>query len=337
MQDRNSELDAFKQVNLTVIAAAYGYEVNRKKSTRASVVMSSGSDKILVSKQGSHYVYCSVFDPKSQGTAIDFAQRVIEPGCSMGRVRQLLRPFLSAGYVADVQSRFAGSVAQRIEPSQVDLDAVAKRFGQFLPVAGHHKFLCDIRGVPGQLLKSKRLEGRVYQCPRRGTVIFPHYGSPDGVTGERSLTGFEIKGRGVNLFSKGGQKGIWMSAPSAEDRVLAIAESGLDAVSYLAVRGEEGTRVASISGQMNSYQPELLRQVIGSLPREAHVVAAFDNDRAGDNLTARLRDIVSSIARTDVGFLDDRPSQRGQDWNQVLLTISRETAHRPASRPSLSR
>lgn len=335
MLDRESELDAFKQVNLTVIAGAYGYEVDRKKSTRASVLMSSGSDKILISKQGSHYVYCSVYDPHSQGTSIDFAQKVIEPGCSMGRVRQLLRPFLSAGYLADVQSRFAGSVAKKIEPSQVDLEAVAKRYSQFLPIAGHNKFLCDVRGVPVELLTSKRLEGRVYHCPRRGAVIFPHYGSPDGVSDERCLTGFEIKGEAVSMFAKGGRKSLFVSNAFKGDKQLVIAESGLDAISYLACRGDQGTRVVSVAGRLNPTQPALVKSAIERLGA-GEVVAAFDNDRAGDELCETLEKIVRSAA-VDVTFRVDRPPSRGADWNDAMRNGVLSRGQTAVQSPNLGR
>ena len=106
--DRASELDAFKKLNLSLIASAYGFEIDRKKSTRHSVLMASGKEKIIIAQNGLHYVYCSVHDPSSSGTAIDFAQKVVEPGCSLGRVRQLLRPFLSGGYMATVQQRYTG-------------------------------------------------------------------------------------------------------------------------------------------------------------------------------------------------------------------------------------
>lgn len=339
MHDRESELAAIKEVNLTVIAAAYGYEVNRKKSTRASVLMSSGSDKILVSKQGSHYVYCSVFDERSRGTAIDFAQHVIEPGCSIGRARQLLRPFLDYSYVSQVETRFAQSVAKGVEPNQIDLAGLAARYARFVAIDKPHSYLCETRGVPLAILRRPELRGRVLHCPRRQSVVFPHWGSIEAANAlSNEVCGYEIKGRGVNLFSKGGQKGLWMSATSANDRVLAIAESGLDALSFLAMRGEEGTRVASISGHMNRSQPELLRQAISSLPPGSQVVAAFDNDRGGDLLTQRLEDVLREAGRSDVSLREDRPKSRGADWNQVLVEQKigpswRQTLARPGMSP----
>ena len=333
--DRRSELDAFKRINLSLIASAYGYEIDRRKTTRHSVLMQSGGDKILIAQNGQHYIYCSVHDSASSGTAIDFAQRVIEPGCSLGRVRQLLRPFLNGGYVAELSYKRAGRFASVIKPSETDLLAVAARYASFVPIAQPHPYLCGERGVPAELLESVRLRGRIASCPRRGSVIFPHWGeAPKG--GDRCLVGYEIKGPGVNLFSKGGRKGLWMSAGLPGDRVLAFAESGLDAVSYLAVRDESCVRVASLSGRMNPQQPELVVSAIRRMEEGAQIVAAFDNDEAGDALTQQLAALVSESGRDDLSFLDDRPPERGADWNQVVMR-SQASVVNSFNLPSLGR
>lgn len=336
--DRESEFSAFKRLNLSLIASAFGYEVVRKKSTRHSVVMDNGADKIVVSRSGDHYVYFSVHDPKSAGTVIDLVQRSIEPGCSLGRVRQVLRPFLDGGHVALTHRQQQGRFQDAVHPSRPDLPGVAARYARFKPIEKPHAYLCQTRGVPFGLLQSPSLRGRVLHCPKRQSVIFPHWSSveaADQQSGE--VCGYEIKGRGVNLFSKGGQKGLWLSAPSDEDRILAIAESGLDAVSYLAVRGEEGARVASISGQMNRHQPELLKQAIKSLPPGSQVVAAFDNDPGGDLLTQKLEAIVKEAGRSDVTRRDDRPAKRGSDWNQIAMEKSKGESLRHAfARPGMS-
>lgn len=319
--DRSAELDAFKRINLSLIAAAYGYELDRRKSTKHSALMASGGDKILITQNGRHYVYCSVYDPASSGTAIDFAQRVIEPGCSLGRVRQLLRPFLSGGYFAEVTRRHAGRFAERIAPSETDLTAVAARYAAFVPIAHPHPYLCEERGVPLELIAGERLKGRIRCCPRRGSVVFPHWG-PQVAGGGRALVGYEIKGPGVNLFSKGGRKGLWMSAGKPGDRALAFAESGLDAVSYLAVRPSNLTRVASVSGRLNPQQPKLVVSAIRRLEEGGSVVAAFDNDGAGDDLTERLAGLLRDSGRTDLVFKEDRPGERGTDWNDVLRRMT---------------
>ncbi|QDS99317.1 toprim domain-containing protein [Adhaeretor mobilis] len=333
--DRASEVEAFKKLNLSLIASAHGYEINRRKSTRHSVLMQSGRDKIIVAQNGSHFVYCSVFDPSSSGTAIDFAQRVIEPGCSLGRVRQLLRPFLNSGYVTNVREQYATRYAETIRPSEPDLLGVAARYSTFDPIAQPHAYLCETRGIPFNMLQSERLRGRVRYCPRRGSVVFPHWGaSAGGGDDHRQLVGYEIKGADVNMFSKGGRKGLWMSAGFTGDRVLAFAESGLDALSYLAVRGLEGLRVASLSGRMNPQQPALVLSAIRRMEEGAQIVAAFDNDEAGDALTAHLAELVKQSGRVDLGYRDDRPAELGEDWNQVLMR-SRSSVAASFNAPSI--
>ncbi|PZQ43549.1 MAG: topoisomerase, partial [Micavibrio aeruginosavorus] len=66
---------AFKQsVNLSQYAAGHGYELDRKKSTRSSLVMRQAStgDKIIVSKKGTNWVYFSVSNDADNGTIVDF-------------------------------------------------------------------------------------------------------------------------------------------------------------------------------------------------------------------------------------------------------------------------
>lgn len=320
MMDRESEIDAFKRVNLSLVASVHGYEIVRKKSTRHSVLMSSGSDKIIVSQNGQHYIYCSVHDPSSSGTVIDFTQKVIEPGCSLGRVRQLLRLFLGSGYITNLQQAQKGRYAPEIKPSELDLAGVTARYSAFLPIAQPHPYLCNERAIPLDILQSTRLQDHVRHCPRRGSIIFPHWGSPDGTASdERCLTGYEIKGPAINMFSKGGRKGLWVSAGSSNDRKLAIAESGLDAISYLAIHQNEPVRVASISGQLNPHQPALIRFAIERMEEGSLIIAAFDNDKAGDELTQKLSDLVSAMGRSDLEFKEDRPQARGADWNKVLM------------------
>ncbi len=318
--DRDAELDAFKAINLSVIASAHGYEIDRKKSTRHSVLMASGADKIIISQNGGHYVYCSVHDPASSGTVIDFVQRAIEPGCSLGRVRQILRPFLGNSHLKSVQRQYQGRYQSEIRPSEPDFVGVAARYARFEPMDEPHAYLCEARGIPFDLLQSKRLHGHIRHCPRRGSIVFPHWMiSAEDDSAEPCLTGYEIKGRGVNLFSRGGRKGLWISARFEGDRVLAVAESGLDAVSYLAMRREEGVRVCSISGQMNPDQPAMLRAAIQEMQTGSQIVAAFDNDRGGDELTKKLGELMSDTGRSDLEFRDHRPEVRGHDWNRVLV------------------
>ena len=50
---------------------------------------------------------------------------------------------------------------------------------------------------------------------------------------------------------------------------------------------------------------------------EGEVIAAFDNDRAGDELCESLEKLVQSTG-AKVTFRVDRPHERGRDWNDNL-------------------
>lgn len=222
-------------------------------------------------------------------------------------------------HAADCQIGFSGGTrgTNRLIHRYLVPDTFCHRFE---PLDRPHAYLCNERGIPFGIVQSRRLSGRIRHCPRYGSIVFPHWGSTGAAGGtERCLTGYEIKGRGVNMFSKGGRKGLWMSAGFKHDRILAFAESGLDAVSYLAVTGVGDLRVCSLSGQMNPHQPALTRSAIERMGQGSEIVAAFDNDEAGDRLTENLLQLVKEIGRPDLAFREDRPQARGADWNQVVM------------------
>ena len=336
MLTRDDELDRMKEVNLTLIAAELGgYEVVRKKSTRHSVLMDSGNDKIIVSKSGNHYVFCSVNSPTS-GTAIDFVQQLVEPNCSLGQVRKHLRPFLDGGYVSNIKTKREGQYAEGIRPSKVDFNSVAARFSRFETITKPHTFLCGDRGIPFELLQHPKVHGLVRHSPRFGSVVFPHWGQPgdDPADQTRCLVGYEIKDSLVSLYARGGRSGLFMTRASKHDRRIVFCESGLDALSYLAVNNcIADTRVVSIAGQLNQqFQIPLIESAIKRMGEETEVVAGFDADSHGDKLTEQLNTILSSTARSDLVFADHRPLTRGWDWNDIVrsnCTVAQTRAFTP--------
>lgn len=320
--DREAELEAFKKIHLSVIASAYGFTVDRKETTRHTVMMRSQSDKIGISQKNGVYVFCSNRDDRIHGTAIDFVTHYVEPGANLGRVRQILRPYLGGSHYTTVLKDYEGGYAKDIGNSSTAVDylGIASRFSRFVKVEGHNDYLCDERAIPAELLEHPRVRGRLRVSPRHNSIIFPHYGTPDDnpKSTDRCLCGYEIKGQGVNFFSKNGRKGLWASAGFENDRVLAVAESGVDALSYLALHGVEDTRIVSIGGNLNDFQPELIKSAIGKMGQGAVIVSCVDNDKAGDKLSKTIAAIVSECDRADVEFRDDRPAKRGDDWNEVL-------------------
>ena len=314
MVSRQDELESFKtDIDLRVVAAELGYEVNLKKSSRGSTAMDhAAGDRILVAlASDGHYVYCSVQDPSDAGSVIDLWQR--RRGGSLGEVRKALRPFLGAQGFAPPPLSSGHAQSQnlpKLRPIERDILGVQARYAGFRPLGGHHPYLCGERAIPAAVLALPLFEERL-RVDDRGNAVFPHFNGS-------GLCGYEARNRGFVSFSTGGVKGLFCSVPREDDRVLVIVESAIDAISYGVIRGNECARFVSFSGGLNNDQPELIRRAMGRMPPGSTIAAAVDNDEAGDMYLDRLGSIFGNLGRADLVFVDARPVTRGNDWNDEL-------------------
>jgi LPS sulfotransferase NodH len=86
------ELERFKTtINLTEYAASQGYQLDKRSSSRSSVVMRHpGGDKVVIARdEDQRWIYCLVRDDADKGSIIDFVQRRCH--CTLGDVRRELR------------------------------------------------------------------------------------------------------------------------------------------------------------------------------------------------------------------------------------------------------
>lgn len=314
--DGERELVRFKtEVNLSEFAAAHGYALDRNKSCRSSVVMvHSDGDKIVIARAlDGHWVYFSVRDDGDRGTILDFVQR--REGVSLGHARRVLRPWLGGEAISRVarsSSPLPDSFASDLKPVARDISAARARFEAMLPIDPDNAYLTVERCIPPSVLAHPRFHG-VIRLDGFGNVVFPH------VDGDGGVCGYEIRSSSFTGFAAGGAKALWRSdEDSPDDGWLVLTESSIDALSYAALLGATRSRFASIAGRLNAHQPVLIRAAIESLPSGGCVVLAYDNDDAGDALTHQAARIIASTERTDLRFTDDRPEQRGSDWNDVL-------------------
>ncbi|NRA56855.1 MAG: DUF3991 domain-containing protein [Phycisphaerales bacterium] len=317
MPSRTDELEHFRTaIDLRVVAADLGYTVNRKRSSRGSTCMDHpNGDRVLVALgDNGHFVYCSVRDPGDTGSVIDFWQR--RRSGRLGEVRKALRAFADSASVGEPATSMvpASSALPPLVPVERDILNVQARYETFGPLPFPHDFLCEDRGLPAELLALSVFANRL-RVDGRGNAIFPHYG-PEG------LCGWEARGPGFTSFARGGRKGLWCSAPAEGDDRLVIAESGIDALSYAAVRGAACARFVSFAGGLNPGQPELLVRAIDRMPAESRIIAAVDNDDAGDRFVDQLAELVDGLDRDDLAFLEDRPGERTCDWNDALRSGS---------------
>ena len=310
MDTRTDELAAFKtRINLTAYAASYGYKLDVKASCRTSAKMRHPDGSIIViGMDGSTWVYFSVSDDHS-GTIIDFVQH--RDGVNLGLVRKRLRPWLGHTPTPPTALPSAAYVKQ-LDPAPKDQLAVLAAYEAAERVEGFHPYLSGDRGIPASLVASLS-ETADIRTDNRGNVLFPHY-DIDGV-----LVGFELKNQGFTGFSPGGKKALWGSRKNEGDSTLVIAETAIDALSYMALKGDETTRCVSIAGQMNPQQPAQLVAEIQKLSKGGRVVMALDHDEGGDKIAEQLADVYAAAERIDLQLIDDRPPTPGSDWNDELL------------------
>jgi Toprim-like/Protein of unknown function (DUF3991) len=311
MTPQGDELEALKtQINLTEYAASRGYVLDRKSSSRNSAVMvHPDRDKIIIAidRADRHWIYFAIGEDTDNGSIIDFVQK--RGGGNLGAVRRLLRPWLYE--LAPALSRpDPQTYLPDLEPTSRDLIQVRARYAAMTPPDGPHPYLLNERLIPASVLNHPRFAGRLRIDVRRNAV-FPHI-NRDGICG------YEIKNRGFTGFAPGGEKGLWCSRTDDDDNAIVICETAIDALSHFAIRRPQRTRYISTAGAFNATQPDLILAAILKLPDDAEIVNAVDNDDGGDRLTAQLEGILAQIPGPAHVLIDDRPSHRGEDWNDVL-------------------
>ena len=302
------ELEDFKtNINLSEYAALEGYVMDRKASSKNSVLMRrKDGDKIVIARGADrHWIYFSVRDDTDNGSIIDFVQK--RKGCTLGGVRQALRPWVGSAH--HVIRLHPDLFAQEIEPVSKDRARVFLELARMTPLLSH-AYLEEDRSIPAPLLRSPRFAGKI-KSDRYGNAVFPHM-DRDGPCG------YEIKNKRFTGFSKGGDKGLWFSAARKGDTALVIAESAIDALSYAALHPDAHTRYASTAGALNRDQPALIRAAIEKMGQEASILIATDNDPAGRELASAIEAIAGEGACEGLRIVRDLPEGEGRDWNDAL-------------------
>lgn len=296
----DQELERFKTgVNLSEFAAARGYALDRRESSRNSAVMRhADGDKIVIARhEGGTWVYFSVRDGGDNGTVIDFLQN--RGGGSLGEVRKVLRawsgterpPAPVADFVRDLfpVSRDRAAVIAAWERARATIA---------LPYLTSRGLGPDILGLP-IFAGGLRVDGR-------SNALFPHYD-------REGLCGFEIKNQGFTGFAAGGTKGLWYSKARPTDDRLVLTESAIDALSFHVLQGDATTRYMSTGGSLNPQQPALIRGAMEKLPPGGIVFLAFDADEGGEKLAEEVQAFAPS-GRDVRRVVPDV----GKDWNDTL-------------------
>jgi hypothetical protein len=298
MHNDPTELERFKtEVNLSQFAASRGYEIDRRESGKHTAVMrNADGDKIIIVREGQHWVYFSARDDDDNGSIIDFLLHRDQGG--LGRARQTLRRW--TGCPPPIPPTH---YAPKLETSTRDRAAIIRQFSRLQPITDHPA-LAE-RGITRALPSLPRFAGAVLR-DHHDNACFPHFDS-------NGVSGWEIKNRGFTGFAKGGSKGLWFSCLSRADTCLVIAESALDALSYAALFPDDHARYFSTGGGVSPAQTALIARAMAKMLSPAVIVLATDNDPAGHALAATLQSLAPSSAEIR------RPlPEVGKDWNDQL-------------------
>ena len=291
------ELERFKvDVSLGDVAASYGYALDRRESSRASLVMrrESDGDKIVVATApDGHGVYFSVRNDADHGSVIDFVMH--RDKVSLGVARKYLRPWLAAPPSPTVRIPPIPKPA----PMPRDQAALIVQWYRLAPYRGGY---LEGRGIMPNTLTAFADHVRI---DARGNVAFRH-------NDRNGVTGWELKNRGFTGFAAGGRKALFAcrigtESPAPHPR-LVIAESAIDVMSFYQFNPAPGLFL-SFAGALSPDQRTLLADVLARYP-DAEILTATDIDPDGETFADLIQSFRPDARRAR--------SPEGKDWNDAL-------------------
>ena len=293
---------AFKQsVNLSQYAAGQGYELDRKKSTRSSLVMrhAATGDKIIVSKKGANWVYFSVHDDRDNGTIVDFIEK--RTSKSLPEIGRELAAWSGGAGALPVYA------IPDVQEQVYDVARIRRAF-QWMKPTSAHPYLINERKIPADVLKDPRFAACIFQ-DRYGNAVFPHQNG-------QGLCGLELKNIDKGVFMRGSEKALWLGTIDAADTVLILAEAAIDALSHFALFRPENASYGAVSGGMKDNQFSCLMDVIQKMPNLQNIILAVDHDQGGEKIASRIESYLAGKFTGEI--IRHIPIEEGMDWNNVL-------------------
>lgn len=157
-----------QQVNLTELAAHFGYEMIRKESSRNCVMMRYQHHKIAITRDSDgHYIYYTIGDSLKTdcGSVIDFVMNR-----KQSTFQEAVTYLKQYEHIPDTHRPANNLYVSKIEPSSKDTQAVIKNLIK-MPLMSESAYLAS-RGITKDTLTSPRFHGRIYK-DARNNVIFP--------------------------------------------------------------------------------------------------------------------------------------------------------------------
>ena len=306
---RDDELEHFKGLNLGELASSHGYALDRRESSRSSLVMrhADGDKIILATGEDGHAVFFSV-KADASGSVIDFV--MYRQGVNLGHARKILRAYAPPSFPTAPALHIP-----KPRPIPRDRAALAVQWHRFEPCRPAY---LESRGLTAVTIAAfadrLRTDGR-------GNTVFRH-------DDREGLCGWEAKNRGFTGFAAGGRKALFacragMQRDENPPR-LVVAESAIDAMSYHQ-HDPAPALVLSFGGELSPEQGELLRHVLTKYPT-AEIVTATDNDAQGEAYAALIEEARPDAVRAR--------TPTGKDWNDAIKPpIKAKDPAAPACKP----
>src|SRR5271155_675435 len=229
------------------------------------------------------------------GGAIDLVQYLKDIG-----FREAVREL---GGLAPSREAFGPVTAK---PASAPLSADARPRPTPAPdrAARAHWYLTAARMIPEAIVEQEMQSGRVF-ADARGNVVFRLRDE----AGQE--VGYEVRGTYEKPYhSVHGEKGLFITKGD-DTRSAAFVESGIEALSYRALRGV-GLTVSTTGSAIE--KPASMARLLQA--RGYEIVTAFNADKGGDRMAERMRELLGG------GVRRDRPStDRGKDWNDQLKSL----------------
>lgn len=227
----------------------------------------------------------------------------------MGEVRKELRPWIGKSRLSTLTP--SHSSPMDLEPAKYDAAKVLGNWMNAKRLGRSQRYLLDDRQIPSSVLTSPAFEDRM-KTDQKANILFPHW-NPHG-----SLCGYEVKNRGFTGFASGGTKGLWCSRPRADDQIMVLAETAIDALSVAAIFGLDGKRFFSTAGQISPVQATCIRSAVSQMPADTEIWLAFDHDDGGLKLAKQVKDALATLTGNTRKVIMSLPPRFGEDWNDVL-------------------
>lgn len=294
---------ALKQsVNLSQYAAAQGYELDRKKSTRSSLVMrhATTGDKIIVSKKAANWVYFSVHDDRDNGTIVDFIEK--RTNKSLPEIGRELAAWSGGAGALPVYS------LPDVQEQVYDAGRIRRAFQWMKPTTAH-PYLIGERKIPADVLADSCFVGRIFQ-DRYGNAVFPHQNG-------QGVCGLELKNTDKGVFMRGSEKALWLGNINPADTVLTLAEAAIDALSHFALFRPQNASYGAVSGGMKDNQFDCLIAVTRKMPSLQKIILAVDNDQGGEKIASRIENYLAGKFTGEI--IRHVPTDEGMDWNNILI------------------